>query len=53
MTWAQLLTFSRAGELLPNARVEVVTDAPHSMYWERPDLFNDAVRRFLKDAASA
>jgi pimeloyl-ACP methyl ester carboxylesterase len=26
--------------------VEVVTDAPHSMYWERPDLFNDAIRRF-------
>ena len=46
-------TVRRAGELLPGARVEVVTDAPHSMYWERPDLFNDAVRRFLKDVASA
>ncbi len=46
-------TVRRAGELLPNARVEVVTDAPHSMYWERPDLFNDAIRRFLKDVASA
>jgi pimeloyl-ACP methyl ester carboxylesterase len=33
--------------------VEVVTDAPHSMYWERPDLFNDAVRRFLKEVAAA
>src|SRR5450756_887106 len=42
-------TVRRAGELLPNARVEVVADAPHSMYWERPDLFNDAIRRFLKD----
>ena len=30
-----------------------MTDAPHSMYWERPDLFNDAIRRFLKDVASA
>ena len=46
-------TVRRAGELLPNARVEVVTDAPHSMYWERPDLFNDAIRRFLKDVAAA
>jgi pimeloyl-ACP methyl ester carboxylesterase len=46
-------TVRRAGELLPGARVEVVTDAPHSMYWERPDLFNDAIRRFLKDVASA
>jgi pimeloyl-ACP methyl ester carboxylesterase len=46
-------TVRRAGELLPNARVEVVTDAPHSMYWERPDLFNDAIRRFLKEVAAA
>ena len=46
-------TVRRAGELLPNARVEVVTDAPHSMYWERPDLFNDAIRRFLKEVATA
>jgi 3-oxoadipate enol-lactonase len=46
-------TVRRAGELLPNARVEVVTDAPHSMYWERPDLFNDAIRRFLKEVAAS
>jgi len=46
-------TVRRAGELLPNARVEVVADAPHSMYWERPDLFNDAIRRFLKEVAAA
>jgi hypothetical protein len=46
-------TVRRAGELLPKARVEVVTDAPHSMYWERPDLFNHAIRRFLKELASA
>jgi hypothetical protein len=26
---------------------------PHSMYWERPDLFNDAIRRFLKEVAAA
>jgi pimeloyl-ACP methyl ester carboxylesterase len=43
----------RAGEPPPNARGEVVTDAPHSMYWERPDRFNDAIRRFLREAASA
>ena len=42
-----MLFRSRAGELLPNARVEVVTDAPHSMYWEAPELFNAALGRFL------
>ena len=47
-------TVRRAGELLGgNTRVEVVTDAPHSMYWERPDLFNDAVARFLKEVTEA
>ena len=46
-------TVRRAGELLPSARVEVVTGAPHSMYWETPALFNDAVASFLKDVASA
>jgi 3-oxoadipate enol-lactonase len=44
-------TVRRAGELLPAARVEVVTGAPHSMYWETPQLFNDAVASFLKDVA--
>jgi 3-oxoadipate enol-lactonase len=46
-------TVCRAGELLPSTRVEVVTGAPHSMYWETPTLFNDAVASFLKDVASA
>jgi len=46
-------TVRRAGELLPNARVEVVPGAPHSMYWETPVLFNDAVARFLKEVAAA
>ena len=46
-------TVRRAGELLPGARVEVVTGAPHSMYWEMPTLFNDAVARFLKGVAAA
>ena len=40
-------TVRRAGELLPRARVEIVPGAPHSMYWETPALFNDAVGRFL------
>jgi 3-oxoadipate enol-lactonase len=42
-------TIRRAGELLPRARVEIVPGAPHSMYWETPDLFNDALRKFLAD----
>ncbi len=46
-------TMRRAGELLPGARVEIVPGAPHSMYWETPALFNDAVRRFLKEVAAA
>jgi pimeloyl-ACP methyl ester carboxylesterase len=45
-------TVRRAGELLPGARVEVVTGAPHSMYWETPALFNEAVASFLKDVAT-
>ena len=45
-------TVRRAGELLPSARVEVVTGAPHSMYWETPQLFNDVVASFLRDVAA-
>lgn len=26
---------------------EIVPGAPHSMYWETPALFNDAIGRFL------
>jgi 3-oxoadipate enol-lactonase len=40
-------TVQRAGELLPQARVEIVPGAPHSMYWETPALFNEALRGFL------
>ena len=43
-------TVRRAGELLPSAHVEVVTDAP--MYWETPQLFNDVVASFLRDVAA-
>jgi len=42
-------TVRRAGELLPTARVEIVPGAPHSMYRETPDLFNDALRKFLAE----
>jgi pimeloyl-ACP methyl ester carboxylesterase len=45
-------TVRRAGELLTSARVEIVPGAPHSMYWETPALFNDAVRRFLKEVST-
>jgi pimeloyl-ACP methyl ester carboxylesterase len=45
-------TVRRAGELLARARVEIVPGAPHSMYWEKPALFNDAVRRFLADVTA-
>lgn len=41
-------TVRRAAELVPGARLELIPDAPHSMYWERPDLFNAAVERFLQ-----
>jgi 3-oxoadipate enol-lactonase len=46
-------TIRRAGELLPRARVEIVPGAPHSMYWETPSLFNDALGRFLAEVAAA
>ena len=46
-------TVRRAGELLPKAQVEIVPGAPHSMYWETPALFNDALSRFLTDVYAA
>ena len=45
-------TVRRAGEILGHARVEIVPGAPHSMYWETPSLFNDAVGRFLADVTA-
>ncbi|MBE1536626.1 alpha/beta fold hydrolase [Actinomadura algeriensis] len=38
-------TVRRAHELVERSRLDVVPGAPHSMYWERPDLFNAAVAR--------
>jgi len=40
-------TVRRAHELLPGSVLELVPGAPHSMYWEAPELFNDALGRFL------
>ncbi len=42
-------TVRRAAELLPGVAVNVVPDGPHSMYFERPDLFNAALTAFLDD----
>lgn len=33
--------------LLPGAHVETVHDAPHSLYWEMPDLFNATLDKIL------
>ncbi|MHA5052555.1 alpha/beta fold hydrolase [Streptomyces sp. SD15] len=36
-------TVTRAHELLPGSHLEIVPDAPHSMYWETPQKYNAAV----------
>jgi pimeloyl-ACP methyl ester carboxylesterase len=36
-------TVRRAHDLVEGSRLALVPGAPHSMYWERPDLFNAAV----------
>ena len=38
-------TVRRAHELVKGSHLELIPDAPHSMYWERPDLFNAALIR--------
>jgi pimeloyl-ACP methyl ester carboxylesterase len=38
-------TIARGHELVAGSSLEIVPDAPHSMYFERPDLFNAAVDR--------
>lgn len=42
-------TVRRAHELIPGSRLELVPDAPHSMYWEAPELFNAAIVRIRED----
>ena len=39
---------ANVGKKMPDSILEVVPEGPHSMYWERPDLFNAAVDRFLE-----
>lgn len=41
-------TVTRAHELLPGSHLEIVPDAPHSMYWEAPDAYNAAVARLRR-----
>ncbi|MGW3423178.1 alpha/beta fold hydrolase [Streptomyces phaeochromogenes] len=41
-------TVTRAHELLPGSHLEIVPDAPHSMYWETPDKYNAAVARLRR-----
>ena len=42
----------RLAELIPGARVEVIPEAAHSPQWERPELFNRALRRHLEAHAA-
>lgn len=40
-------SYELLGRLLPEAHVETVADAPHSLYWEAPDVFNATLERIL------
>ncbi|GAA1704557.1 alpha/beta fold hydrolase [Microbacterium sediminicola] len=42
-------TVTKAHELIEGSLLEVVPGAPHSMYWERPDLFNAAVKKLVDE----
>ena len=39
-----------AATCIPGSRVEVIADTGHSPYFERPDIWNDVVTRFLADS---
>ncbi|MGW1626235.1 alpha/beta fold hydrolase [Streptomyces sp. NPDC002172] len=41
-------TVTRAHELLAGSHLEIVPDAPHSMYWEAPGQYNAAVARLRR-----
>jgi pimeloyl-ACP methyl ester carboxylesterase len=41
-------TIGRAQELVEGSVLELIPNAPHSMYWEVPELFNAGIERFLK-----
>jgi pimeloyl-ACP methyl ester carboxylesterase len=40
-------TVTAAHELIEGSLLEIVPDAPHSMYWERPGPFNAAVKKLV------
>ncbi len=46
-------TARKAQSVLPGSTLEVVAGAPHSMYWEVPDLFNAALERGLQTLGGA
>ncbi|WP_037615733.1 alpha/beta fold hydrolase [Streptomyces aureus] len=41
-------TVTRAHELVPGSRLEIVPQAPHSMYWEKPGPYNRALARLRR-----
>jgi pimeloyl-ACP methyl ester carboxylesterase len=41
-------TVTAAHALIPGSRLTIVPNAPHSMYWEAPQLFNPAVEECLR-----
>lgn len=45
-------TLHAAAGLLPEAHVEIVAGAPHSMYFEAPELFNAAVDRLVQQISA-
>ncbi|GAA3442686.1 alpha/beta fold hydrolase [Planomonospora venezuelensis] len=42
-------TVRRAHELVEGSRLEIVPNAPHSMYWEMPEQYNAAIVRIRED----
>ncbi len=42
-------TIEIAASLVPQSRLVTVPEAGHSVYYEKPDLFNDHVRQFLME----
>lgn len=46
-------TYRMVEKLIPGVEVDIVEDAPHSMYWEAPELFNAALDRFLDSVYSS
>jgi pimeloyl-ACP methyl ester carboxylesterase len=42
----------KLAKLIPNAKVEIIPECGHSPQWERPELFNQALRRHLEANAA-